>query len=79
MAWRRPGGKPLSEPMVMTMMYICVTPPSNELNRPLIRYVKLRVAHAPGMPGTFSSPSRSRHASRHVRHARAVMHAGIAN
>ena len=49
---------------------------------PLSRYVKLRVAHAPGMPGTFSPPPtsmettswRSRHASRHVRHARAVMH-----
>ena len=27
-------------------------------NGPLARYVKLRVAHAPGMPGTFSSPPR---------------------
>ena len=44
------------------------------------------VAHAPGMPGTFSLPptsketasERSRHASRHVRHACAVMHVGIA-
>ena len=25
---------------------------------PLIRYAKLRVAHAPGMPGTFSPPPR---------------------
>ena len=25
---------------------------------PLIRYVKLRIAHAPGMPGTFSPPPR---------------------
>ena len=25
---------------------------------PLARYVKLRVAHAPGMPGTFSPPPR---------------------
>ena len=25
---------------------------------PLARYVKLRFAHAPGMPGTFSPPSR---------------------
>ena len=48
---------------------------------------KIAVAHAPGMPGTFSPPpssketasKRSRHASRHVRHARAVMHVGIAN
>ena len=27
-------------------------------NGPLDRYVKLRVAHAPGMPGTFSPPPR---------------------
>ena len=55
-------------------------------NGPLARYVKLRVVHAPGMPGTSSPPPtsnevaswRSRHASRHVRHARAVMHFGIA-
>ena len=54
---------------------------------PLTRYVKLWVAHAPGMPRTFSptpiskeiTNKWSRHASRHVRHARAVMHAGIAN
>ena len=53
----------------------------------LTRYVKLRFAHAPGIPGTFSpSPTskktasyRSRHTSRHVRHARAVMHVGIDN
>ena len=55
-------------------------------NGPLTRYVKLRVAHAPGMPRTFSPPLtsketarlRSRHASRHVREARVVMHVGIA-
>ena len=51
---------------------------------PLSRYVKLRVAHALGMPGKFSyatTGKRSRHASRHVRDrdARVVMHAGIAN
>ena len=54
---------------------------------PLTRYIKLRVAHAPGMPGTFSlSPTsketdsyRSRNASRHMRDTRAVMHVGIAN
>ena len=42
--------------------------------KPLTRYVTLRVAHAPGMPGTSSSPptsnetasQRSRHASWHV-------------
>ena len=50
--------------------------------RLLARYVKLRVAHAPGMPGTLSLPPpvwRSRHASRHVRDARAGMHVRIAN
>ena len=54
---------------------------------PLTIYVKLRVAHAPGMPKTFTLPPtsnkifslQSRHASRHVLHARAVMHIGIAN
>ena len=58
-----------------------------KVNEPLARYVKLRVAHAPGIPRTFSPPpiskesarQRSRHASRYVRHARAVMHAGVAN
>ena len=57
------------------------------LNGPLTRYVQLRVAHAPGIPGTFSPPPtskettcwRSRNASQHVRHARAVMHVGFAN
>ena len=28
------------------------------MHGPLVRYVKLRVAHAQGMPGTFSLPSR---------------------
>ena len=50
--------------------------------RPLTRYEKLRIAHEPGMPGTFSPPPRvsdNWHGSRHVRDARAVMHARIAN
>ena len=49
---------------------------------PLARYLNLRVTHATGMPRTFSPPSRVkrlRQATRHVRHARPVMHAGIAN
>ena len=54
---------------------------------PLTRYVKLQVAHAPGMPGPFSAPPasketasyRSWHASRHVPDARAMMRVGIAN
>ena len=58
-----------------------------QFHGPLAGYVKLRVAHAPGMPRTFSLPptlkenaiQRYRHASRHVRDARAVMHVGIAN
>ena len=51
------------------------------------RRSKLRVAHTLAMPVTFSpsltsnetASKRSRHAPRHVRHARAVMHVGIAN
>ena len=49
---------------------------------PLARYVNLQVAHAPGIPGTFPPATavwRSRHASRHVREARAVTHIGIVN
>ena len=53
------------------------------IHGPLTRYVKLRVTHVPRMPGTFSPPPtnetaiyRSRHASRHVRDTRAVMHGG---
>ena len=53
----------------------------------LSRYVQLLVAHAPRRPGRFSPPPasketasyRSRHASQHVREARAVMHVGIDN
>ena len=33
MAWRRPGDKPLSEPMMVRLLiYICVTRPLNKLN-----------------------------------------------
>ena len=48
---------------------------------PLTRYLTLQVAQAPGIPGTFSPglKRKPRHASRHVRHARDVMHVGIAN
>ena len=56
------------------------------LHGPLTRYVKLRVAHAREFRERFPSPpisketasQRSRHASRHVRLARAVMYVGIA-
>ena len=42
-------------------------------------YVKLRVVHAPRMPGIFSRHSGLTipTASRYARHARAVMHVGI--
>ena len=53
---------------------------------PLTRYVKLRIAYPPGRIALhrecrepFPASWRSRHASRHVRHARAVMYVGIAN
>ena len=52
--------------------------PWHNLNGPLDRYVKLRVRmRRECFPATASK--RSRHVSRHVRDARAVMHAGIAN
>ena len=44
---------------------------------PLTRYVKLRVAHAPEMPWTFSVPPRVSDPDMH--HDTRVMHAGIAN
>ena len=46
---------------------------------PVTRYVKLRVANPLGMQGTFSPRPQSRYASRYVRDARSVMHAGIAD
>ena len=49
---------------------------------PLTRHVKLWVAYALGTPGMFSPPPnaswRSRQASRHERHARAVLHVEVA-
>ena len=46
-------------------------------NGPLIKYVKLRFAHAPGMPGTFSPPLTTKETASW--RSRAVMHVGIAN
>ena len=43
-------------------------------NGPLTRYVKLRIAHAPGMPGTVSLPPQVSDPDMHH-----VMHAGIVN
>ena len=39
---------------VCEIVYVCGS------HGPLIRYVKLLVAHAPGMPGTFSPPPTSK-------------------
>ena len=49
----------------------------HRLHGPLVRYVKLLVAHAPWMPGTFYPPPRVSHSDMHHGTARAVMHAGI--
>ena len=46
-------------------------------HEPPTRYVKLRVAHAPGLPGTIAPLPRATDPD--VHHARAVMLAGIAN
>ena len=49
-------------------------------NGSLTRYVKLWVAHAPGMPGTFSPPPTSKDITFSACiTARAEMHVGIAN
>ena len=74
-------------PLIHPRSHTCPISTPTPLHGPLTRYVKLRVAHAPGMPGTISPPptsketagKRPRHASRHVRHERAGMHVGIAN
>ena len=47
--------------------YLLQTP-----HRTLARYVKLRIAHAPGMPGTFSQPPRVSDPDMH--HGTCVMH-----
>ena len=49
---------------------------SGRLHEPLTRYVKLWVAHAPGMPGTFSLPPRVNNPDMH--HGTCVAH-GIVN
>ena len=42
------------------------------IHEPLARYVKLRVAHAPGMPGTFSPPLRV--SDPHMHHGTCAKH-----
>ena len=49
--WRQTGKRPSAESMMtqLTDAYMCH-------HGPLTKYVKLRIAHAPGMPRTFSRP-----------------------
>ena len=70
----------------MKQWWKCIDPQKcllqNVDNGPLTRYVKLQVAHAPGMPGTFS-PAADFKENRLLAilaciSARAVMHVGIA-
>ena len=67
---------------------ICITSPNRLLSKnPSTEWAscqmrKIAGAHAPGNAGNVfpaTGDKQSRHASRHVRHARAVMHTGIAN
>ena len=44
--------------------------PNTHAHGPLARWVKLRVAHAPGMPGTFSPPPRVSDPDMHQWHVR---------
>ena len=46
--------------------------PGHHVHGPLARYNKLRVAHVPGMPGTFSSPPRV--SDPDMNHGTCVMH-----
>ena len=46
--------------MHAVFLRLCSLYPSKLLHGALTRYVKLQVAHAPGMPGTFSAPPTSR-------------------
>ena len=69
---------------IIDFMLFTLDVPRNPFGHgPLTRYAKLRVAHAPGMPGTFSPPLRKSDPDMHhgtcVTHARTVMHAGVAN
>ena len=64
------------------MAYEIVRHGASLSHEPVARYVILRVAHAPGMPVTFSLPPTSQKplvSDYGMRHARAVMHAGITN
>ena len=72
----RPCNSPLGEnPAEYTVHLVHQNSSPQRGNGPLTRYAKLRVAHVPGMLGTFSPPptskaiasQRSRHAPRHVR------------
>ena len=75
-----------SRHLLHLMNHICQAQPQL-VHGPFTRYVILWVAHAPEIPGTFSPPPTSKetasywsqHTSRHLRHARSVMHVGIDN
>ena len=67
----------LKSKAVMVMVLLVTTGHSRGCHHgPLNRYVKVRIAYAPGMPGTFSPPRAS---DSDMHHARVVMHTGIAN
>ena len=44
--------------IILVITYTLITHIQQQPHRPLARYAKLRVAHVPGMPGTFSPPPR---------------------
>ena len=71
MVWRCPGDRPFSEPMLTQFTDNGLLPDT--------QICGCACAGNAGNVFPVTAGKRSRHASRHVRHARAVMHAGIAN
>ena len=75
----------LSVVCVPSRLQWCVTQNAGVIDQdrhgPLTRYITLRVAHAPGMPGTFSPPPRISDPNMHygTYATRALMPAGTAN
>ena len=57
---------------MLRVLFICTRYSHSYPNGPIARYVKLRVAHAPGMPGTFSAPPRASDPDMH--HGTCVTH-----
>ena len=63
--WRMPHQYKFNVPLTIRQLtrqviFFNGSPFENFFHGPLTRYVKLRVAHAPGMPGTFSPPPTSK-------------------